>query len=266
MVKRTFEPVRTASFSPCQRDACTVFTCRLPAGKGRNILSPLLHAVIVSIFLGFSLSLFAADSVRTLAQQLETGLKVKEGPLVAVLNFSYPRGRLSTGSYLVSERLVTYLVQDGVAVVERRLIQSLLDERKMWESGVIDPESVKMMSHVLGVDAIVIGTLSDASDEATDVVARVIRVPTGEILAAGRVRTERLWRDFPKLPRVAQGRAPLPASYGAVGFSQASSTRNEGRYKLSDLEAKPRRPVYLPAPVPFFIPASTRRFEGGSIQ
>jgi len=219
-------------------------------------------ALVRTLILGFLLTFIifparAADPLESVAKKLSAGIKAKKSPLVAVLNFTYPRGRMSTGSFLVSERLVTYLVQDGVPVVERRLISSLLEEKKLRESGVIDPKAMKEIGQVLGVDNIVVGALTDISEESTEVVARAIRIETGEILAAGKAVTERLWSDFPRLPAGAQGKTPLPAPYFTMGFSQtgaspdakASSSakaRNErflqehkeqrGRFKLAALE------------------------------
>src|SRR5205823_6400952 len=118
---------------------------------------------------------------------LSRKLKPQSPLLVAVLNFTYSRGRMSTGSYLVSERLVTYLVQNGVTVVERRLLQKLLEERKFCETGAVDPGSLRQVGQVLGADAVVAGTLTDLTDDTTEIMARLIRVDTAKILAASSI-------------------------------------------------------------------------------
>ena len=201
---------------------------------------------------------FAADSLKRSAQQIHRQSKSKKTGLVAVLNFTYPRGRMSTGSYLVAERFVTYLVQDGVPVVERWLIHSILEEKKMEESGMMNPATLKELGHVLGVEAVLVGTLTDSSEDSTEVAARLIRVETGEVLAAGKTVTERLWRDLPRLPKGALARSPVPASYFSTG-----SASEKGRFKLADLEPARKRPVYHPAPVPFFMPSSAHQIQGG---
>ena len=112
------------------------------------------------ILAGIAASSGGADPIKSLSQKLKRDIKAKECPLLAILNFPYSLGRISTGSTLVSERLLTYLAQENAPLVERRLIQSILEERKMWDTGVIDPGSIKSMGRLLGVDAVVIGTLA----------------------------------------------------------------------------------------------------------
>jgi hypothetical protein len=176
--------------------------------KARRLL------LALAVLLGVASFSLAADPLRTLSQKLKRELKAKPCPLLAVIDFPYSLGRMSTGSYLITERLVTYLVQDGAPVVERHLMESLLAEKKMSETGIVDPNTIKSMSRVLGVDAVVVGTLADSPDEdTTEVMARIVKVETGEILSAATIITERLWRDAPRLPRIAQARVPVPIAY-----------------------------------------------------
>lgn len=198
------------------------------------------------------------DPIRTLSRKLKEGLKIHAPLSVAVLHFTYARGRMSTGSHLVSERLVSYLVQDGVTVVERRLIQKILEERKMWETGIADLNSIKKMGRILDVDAIVVGTMSDLSDEVAEVMARVIRVDSSKILASAAILMPRLWQDTPKTPRFFASRVPVPAAYSAV-FTDKETGK---RHRLSDLDAPKRMGRYHMAPVPFFMPSSAQRPKG----
>lgn len=227
----------------------------------------------------------AADPLRNLSQKLKRDLKAKPAPLLAVLDFPYSLGRQSTGSYLISERLVTYLVQDGAPVVERHLMERLLAERKMCETGLVDPSTIKTMSKILGVDAVVVGTLADAPDEnSTEIMARIVRVETGEILSAASAVVERLWRDAPRLPRIAQARVPVPIAYPIeetnplIPMPSASLYKarpeshdhdNVERNKLTRsqlaIDGRMKKPVpgtvvrdfpYAPAAVPVAVPSS----------
>ncbi|MCB4757684.1 MAG: hypothetical protein LHV69_11760, partial [Elusimicrobia bacterium] len=189
----------------------------------------------------------APDNLRRLARKLKNGIKGKTCPLLAVLNFPYSFGKESTGSCLVSERLTTHLVREGAPLIERRLIQSLLEEKRIWETGITDPGSFNSMGHIMGVEAIVVGSLADSPDQvSTEVRARVVRVDTGEVLSAGTELTERLWWDRPKLPRVAQGRAPVPVSILEGLSATVTSPEESPRQDFTAIEHSP--PIFADFP------------------
>jgi len=140
----------------------------------------------------------AADPLEKLARKLEAGLKDQPVKQVAVLSFAYHDGAMSSGSTIVQERLTTFLVQDGnVQVVERHLLKKALEEMKLETIGFMDPQTTKELGKVLGVDAIVLGTLNDLSKKKTEVNARVIETETGKILAAAQANVSRTWSDDP---------------------------------------------------------------------
>jgi hypothetical protein len=161
--------------------------------------------------IGFPLSLFAGDPLRALSRKLNNELQEDKDMALGVLNFTYARGRMSTGSYLVSERLLTYLVQEGATVIERRLLDSLLAEQRFSQIGITNIGTLQRMGKVLGVDAVVLGTLDDRPDNTTtDVIARVIRVDTAEVLAAGSAATAHIWLDDPRAKAATWARSPTP--------------------------------------------------------
>jgi hypothetical protein len=207
--------------------------------------------------------LSAADPLKSLSKKLADDMKINPPQSLAVLNFTYARGRMSTGSHLVSERLVTYLAQEGMPLIERRLIQSLLAERRLCETGLVDPGTLKKMETLLGVDAVVIGTLNDASDTMTEVLARVIRVDTARILASAGTTIPRLWMDLPRLPRLAQARAPVP--FMPPQFSMTTDDA-KGRHRLADFEPRTRPLRYRPAPMPLYTPAMSIKFKGDRLR
>jgi hypothetical protein len=80
--------------------------------------------------------------------------------------------------------------------------------KKMSEIGLIDPDTAKKMGAVLGVDAIVTGTLIDLDNGKTEVNARMIATETGEILSAAQTHVKRTWDDKPRSMVV----APAPSA------------------------------------------------------
>ena len=241
---------------------------RLPA---RTILAALLASVL---FWGPS---FAADPLRTLSRKLRKALQHDPPISVAVLTFPYAGDRTSTGSYLLSERLLTYLVQDGATVIERRLISSLLAERHLSETGLLAGAATSDAGRLVGVDALVIGTLTDVSETSTSLDVRVVHLGTSKILATGTVLEPREWGDVPR--RRASGVATVVVP--AVSM-RAGATRTDDMIPIAGQEYPPypnlederdrlhvtqtvlRLPQrYFPAPVPGFFPAAAHQIQGG---
>ncbi len=54
-----------------------------------------------------------------------------------------------------------YLLMPGYQLVERRQVDALLKEHGFELSGNVDPNQIKQLGHMLGVDALVLGAVSD---------------------------------------------------------------------------------------------------------
>lgn len=145
----------------------------------------------------FPSALFASP-IDSLVNPLARAAVSSKQKKVAVLSFPYHDGRVSSGSSILPEQLTTELAQrKGVQVIERRLMQQLLAEEKLSETGVIDPSGIKTIGSILDVETVVTGTLIDNEDGTTEVNARLIDVKTGEVLAASQGLIKRTWDDEP---------------------------------------------------------------------
>ncbi len=94
---------------------------------------------------------------------------------VAVLDFEY--GAVKTAADAVfgqsvdvgkgmSSLLVKHLVQDGTyAVIERRMLDKVLAEQNFANSNRADPSSAARIGKILGVDAIIVGTITQFGHE-----------------------------------------------------------------------------------------------------
>ncbi|MCX5794636.1 MAG: FlgO family outer membrane protein [Elusimicrobia bacterium] len=173
---------------------------------------PRLAAILA--LLAFLAASASAEPLEKLARKLETGLKGQTVKQMAVLSFPYHDGTMSSGSTIVQERLTTFLVEGGkVQVVERSLLKKALEEMKLETSGLMDPQTTKELGKVLGVDAVLIGTLNDLSKKKTEINARIIQTETGKILTAGQASFSRTWTDE---PRQISGGTTLPPVTGPV--------------------------------------------------
>jgi len=108
---------------------------------------------------------------------------------IAVLDFQLQGEDFDTKDMgkIVSEWLITGLVETGrFDVIERRLLEKVMEEHKLGMTGIVDPESVAQLGKVLGVKVIVSGTLL-SFDKNVEINARLINVETGSIIAAEKV-------------------------------------------------------------------------------
>jgi TolB-like protein len=109
---------------------------------------------------------------------------------IAVLDFAMQGQEYQTKDMgkIVAEWLITGLVETGrFDVIERRLLEKLLEEQKLGVTGAIDPNSAAQLGKILGVKIIVSGTVTSLEGN-TEINARLIAVDTASIIAAEKVR------------------------------------------------------------------------------
>lgn len=153
------------------------------------------------VLLGMFFSNASADPLKKVAKKMAQTMKDYPNKKIAVLNFPYHNGYTSSGSTLVQERLTTYLTEhEEIEIIERHLLKKILNEMNLEQTGIIDSTTTKDLGKVLGVTALVTGTLNDLKKGKTEVNARIIHTETGKILAAQRVKIKRTWTDAPVPP------------------------------------------------------------------
>lgn len=60
----------------------------------------------------------------------------------------------------VADEFVFQFLNRGIKVIERSYIENIIKEHNLWKSGNIDPATIKKMGKILGVDALVMGTVT----------------------------------------------------------------------------------------------------------
>ncbi|MFH1620051.1 MAG: FlgO family outer membrane protein [bacterium] len=138
----------------------------------------------------------AADNYDQLAAELTAGSVALTNKKVAILPFAYMDGRKSQGGTIISERLTTRIIKTNkLEVVERNLLDKVMGELKLQTSGAIDSTSAKELGKLLGVEAIVSGTLVETQRGKVEVNARLIKTETAQALTASTVILEKDWVD-----------------------------------------------------------------------
>ena len=79
---------------------------------------------------------------------------------VAVTEFPF-RDNFNALTRNVQDILHTNLIQKGITMVEREKLEEVLREQKTGTSGVIDLSTAAQMGKLLGVEAVVVGSISD---------------------------------------------------------------------------------------------------------
>ena len=122
-------------------------------------------------------------AIANLTDQIIISMIAKGKTKVAVIEFSDLQGNiLKFGKYLSEELITRLFMTQKFDVIERRLLNKVLDEQKISLSGLIDSNSIRELGKILGVDAIVTGTITDLGTS-LKVNARIISTETGLVFA-----------------------------------------------------------------------------------
>jgi hypothetical protein len=134
------------------------------------------------------------------------------------------------GRYIAS-RITTRLAQSRkFFVVERQRLTQVLTELKFSMSDLVDPAKAKQLGRMVGVEAIVVGTLSDLGDY-VDIDARMIDIETSRTFFG---TTVTLKKDQTITQMMERGRE-IPAA-GSRPTTAAPPTISLGTAKYQDLK------------------------------
>lgn len=172
------------------------------------------------------------DGIKDLATQISASATKEQKKRVAVLSFKELDGQTTVlGTYL-AEELLSHLVNSGLKVVERSMLDRLLGEQKLQQTGAIDPATAKEVGKVAGVDAIVTGTVTDLQSS-VGINCRIIDTATGEIFAAAQTKITKD-DDVKKIMAITVQAAPPTTRPGVAQKTSAANVRPV--YQWGDLK------------------------------
>lgn len=207
--------------------------------SSRIVLS--LVCLLLALFYLGPMTQFAAaqavdlrQGVRDLAAQLGERVPERQVLKVAVADFPDLQGTISDLGRFVAERLTTELslLPETFQVIERRRLVSVVEELKLNMSALVEPDQVRQLGQMLGVDALVTGSLSDLGT-VVDVDARLIIVETFIVLPGASVglSKDQVVADMLQrgrqaaFPDVLERQAPAETVEAAVAESSNRSLR-----------------------------------------
>lgn len=138
------------------------------------------------------------EGVNQLAGQISKSMQEKQSRKIAIIDFSDLNGRVTALGQFLAEELTTqlFMIAPGkFEVVERRQLLKLQEELALGQKGLIEEKSIKKMGRILGVDAIVTGSMTDLGNT-VKINARLIGVESAKVFAVAAT-------DIPKTGMVA---------------------------------------------------------------
>jgi TolB-like protein len=140
------------------------------------VLSSLLISNIVTAY---------EKEIKTISTTLAEGISKGDKRTVAVVDFTDLQGNITELGRFIAEELSVNLtaMAKGFEVIDRIHLKSILTEHKLSLSGLVNPETVKQLGKIAGVDAIVTGTITPFGDSIR-VSVKVITTDTAKIITA----------------------------------------------------------------------------------
>lgn len=129
----------------------------------------------------FEVELAVGDPVRPVAAE----------QAVAVLPLGRDSGQLIQGGVQLAEQITSGLSKNGVTVVERTVLNKVLEEQALAGTGQFDPDAIQRVGQLLQAQAVVTGTIQVNGKEA-NVNVRLIAVETGKVLYAASLKSRDL--------------------------------------------------------------------------
>ena len=144
--------------------------------------------VLFFIFLKVGYVSAAADldsGISELAQQISKNMTETGKKKIAIVEFSDLDGNITAFGQFLAEELITklFMISPGqFEVVERRQLMKVLKEQRLTMSGLFDTKAMESVGKILGIDAIVTGSITDLGNT-VKVNARLIGVDTAKVFA-----------------------------------------------------------------------------------
>ncbi|HEX8151662.1 MAG TPA: FlgO family outer membrane protein, partial [Thermoanaerobaculia bacterium] len=150
-----------------------------------------MRRLALIVLIAVSPSLFAqkmlSDAVKDLAAQISAHATKEQKKRVAVIPFQELDGQSTVLGTYIAEELLSHLVNSGLKIVERGMLDKILAEQKLQRTGAIDEKTAKQIGKIAGVDAIVTGSIADLQSN-VGVNCRLIDTTTGDIFGAAQVK------------------------------------------------------------------------------
>jgi len=123
--------------------------------------------------------------IKNLSTALSENIQKAGKKSVAVADFTDLQGNITELGRFIAEELSVDLTNNsqGFEIADRAHLKTLLAEHKLSVSGLVDPNTVKKLGQIAGVDAIVLGTFTPFGDSIR-LSCKVIATDTAKVIGA----------------------------------------------------------------------------------
>jgi TolB-like protein len=157
-----------------------------------------------------------------ISEKLSKVLVAKSKKKVASVDFVDLQGRpIELGRFLADQLSVEMVNAEGITVVDRANIKSILTEHKLTEEGLVNPENAKKLGQFAGVDAILTGTVTPL-DDSVMLTVKAIATETAEVIAAGKASFKKT-KEIQELMNKGVASSPSVSSGGGGGSASSQS-------------------------------------------
>ncbi|MBI5594737.1 MAG: hypothetical protein HY928_01465 [Elusimicrobia bacterium] len=138
----------------------------------------------------------AANDYRGMAAELARAAQKAGVRRIAVMSVEPLGAPDAEGAAVVGERLVGELArQPGIQVVERSLLDRVMKEQRLAQSGAVAAADAGSVGKLMGVDAIVTGSLVRKSSRKVEVNLRLIHAADARVLGASSAEIKPDWPE-----------------------------------------------------------------------
>ncbi len=138
----------------------------------------------------------AEDQYDKLANDLTAAGIALQGQKIAIIPFSYADTKDTAskdGSVIAARLTVKMINMHKFDIIERSALDKVMNELKLQSSGIMDASSTQKLGKVLGVEAIITGTLVQTDNGQIEVNARMIKTETAQAIGASQVDITKDW-------------------------------------------------------------------------
>ena len=188
-----------------------------------------------------------SDKYSQLADELIEAGSEFQGKKIAIIPFSYADNRAGAtkdGS-VISERLSMKLInKHKFEIVERAMLDKVMGELKLQSSGIMDVNSTQQLGKLLGVQAIITGTMIETENGEIEVNARMIKTETAQAVGASQVTVQKDWiGDAASAP---QPRPQKQPRYQQPEYEQPAYAQQQPVYAPQQQEYAPQQEYAQP--------------------
>jgi TolB-like protein len=177
----------------------------------------LKRAVSTTVFLmiaGATTLPLPAQDLRQLASALADSISASGRKTAAVVDFTDLQGNATELGRFLAEELSAHLVSGakGFSVMDRTQLKSMLRDKGLLSTGLMDPQTARKIGQIAGVDAIVTAAMTPL-DAGVRIAAKVIDPSTAKVLGASLVEMPRNRAVAELMDRDAGGPAAAGTAY-----------------------------------------------------